>query len=269
MVMPLIAQALVVAGCCWGTPAPDAQAAPGALDPAPVPPWVTVLSYDHTEIGGPTDPWNAVTLAVGRRFRRGAIELSARRVDRGVGTDVGVGFDAYVPTWTGGYANLRVHSAPDAVVVPTLGSALEMFQVLSPALEASVLVREDRFPDANVRVIGGSLAGFTGPWALRGRVNAAAVGGEWTTFGSAQVRRSLGDRDNFIELGGGAGREVVEILLGDPGLVHPDIRTAAIGNIAAQLMAGRHIGARVGLGYSSYDGLRDRVTGSVGLVARW
>jgi YaiO family outer membrane protein len=272
MLLPTLLQALLLATCC-ATPVGD-QAPPSlttpTFQPDPVPAWLLSLGYARTEIAGPADPWHELSVSVAHRFDRAALEVSARYVDRGVATDAGLGFDLHVPLWQGGYTNVRLQAAPDATVIPRFGAALELFQVLAPAWEASALVRQDRFPDASVDIYGVSLAHFAGPWAVRGRINAATVGGDWAAFGSGQLRRTLGDRDSFLEVAAGGGREVVEILVpGPPDRVQPDIRTAATGNAAVQLMAARHLGARVGLGYSHYDGLRDRVHGSVSVVVRW
>jgi YaiO family outer membrane protein len=269
-------QALLLAACCAapgaqaqaGSPADAAWVQPAQVDT--VPRWLARLAYDRTEIGGDADPWHAVALSILHRHQRVAVEGSIAHVDRGIASDIRIGADAHFPTWPGAYANVRGHVAPDATVIPSLGGALELFQVLAPRWEASALARADRFAEATVSIFGLSLAHFTGPWAARARLNTATVGAEWAAFGSGHLRLALRDPDSFLELGAGAGREVVEIVQpGAPDIVQPDIRDAATAHAAAQLMASRRLGARVGVGYSRYDGLRDRVHGSASVIVRW
>jgi YaiO family outer membrane protein len=287
-------QALLLAACC-ATPAAQAHAGPpdaaawvqpadsAAVQPAgqaaapvqpapvdPVPRWLARLAYDRTEIGGDADPWHAVVLSLLHRDDQLVVEGSIAHVDRGIASHIRIGADVHLPAWPGAYANVRVQAAPDATVIPWLGGALELFQVLAPRWEASALARADRFSEATVNIFGLSLAHFAGPWAARARLNAATVGDDWAAFGSGHLRRALRDPDSFLELGAGAGREVVEIVQpGAPDIVQPDIRDAATAHAAAQIMASRRLGARVGVGYSRYDGLSDRVHGSAAVIVRW
>lgn len=268
MATPLLLQALLLASCCGTAPLTGETAPQAAIDSPAVPAMLARFEYRRTEFSGSDDAWHSGSASVAMRFRRAAIEMTGRYVDRGEAEDVGVGVDAYIPTWTGAYANLRLQAAPGATVIPRFGSALELYQVIAPRWEASAGARHDRYPE-RVTVLGGSLAHFRGPWSARARVSAATVGDEWAPFWSGQLRRSLGDPDSFLAFHAGAGDEVVEILSLDSGRVQPDIRPAHMAGFTTQIMTGRHLGARVGVDYNKYEDIRDRVRGSIGLVVRW
>jgi len=261
---------VLLAGACGFTGVGAAEATDEAAADPTSSAWIASVHGERTELGSGSEPWHAFELSVARRFPRGSIEISGRRVDRDIATDDAIGLDVYAPLWTGAYVNLRAQAAPDATVIAEHSLAVEVFQVVGPAWEVSLLGREDRLPEAEVRLVGGSVARFSGRWSVRARLNRATVEDEAATSGGLHLRRLFGDRDTFVELFLGGGDEVVEVVLPvRGGRVIPDVRRAQSVRLAGQFLLSSGFGLRVDGGYTGYQGLDDRLHLGAGLFVRW
>ncbi|MBT8335356.1 MAG: YaiO family outer membrane beta-barrel protein [Gemmatimonadetes bacterium] len=229
--------------------------------------WTSGASWGREVMDGdrPGWPdWSAARVFASRRFERGTLGAELSRVQRFGLTDVEVGVDGYHELWSGAYGHVRLRVASDAMVLPDLDARVEVFQALAGVWELSANARTMDFPSEDVDVFGAGAARYVGPWYLRQVVSVARLAGASAVSGAFLARRFIAPPQEYVEVSGGVGSEVV--LVGEgPTLDTRDTRFIQV-RIQRFLLA--RWGVVAGLGYTTFEGAPSRIPISVGVIAR-
>ena len=170
------------------------------------------IDYTHSRFGGAMDPWHLTALSVGTRRSRGTLIGRANIASRfaTVGTQYEV--DAYPSLGKGKYAYLNAGFS-DASIFPEQRYGAEFFTALPHAYEASLGLRNLRFPAEQVTLFTGSVGRYTGNyWASLRPYLRRKPDGELSTTASLTVRRYYADGDTYIGARVGAGSAPTESL---------------------------------------------------------
>ncbi|CAN5845384.1 hypothetical protein BH23GEM3_BH23GEM3_18030 [soil metagenome] len=231
--------------------------------------WNASVEYAGQSVSGQQPRWHTYTASVGRRFSRGALAVQVLKTRRFEFDDQAVAVDGYLDLWRGSYANLQLQHAPESDVLPRANAGAELFQGIAGGWEGSAGYRYQRFPAADVNLYVLTAGRYTGRWYLRQRNTIASTGGERAASHSLSIRRYLDSADNYLELGAGAGSEVVEITSVGAGNPVVDLRTAQFAAARVQHFLSPSFGGSLALTVNDYDGLPTRWGMSVGVVTRW
>jgi YaiO family outer membrane protein len=228
------------------------------------PPWKAAVRYEFQSFSRDRGDWHTVTLAIGRDFSRGTLTLEGLRTYRFSKEDDAVALDGLLFLWPRAYGTSRVQYAVDPVLLPKSDIAVELFQGFGPGWEASASYRTSDIPEERVNVFGVSLAKYFGNWYVRARSTVSTTG-ELDAEHALTIRRYFGDTGDFVQVEGGAGRELIDVAPG-PKVISREVR---------------FVGVRVQKFFSPQFGVslagtyRDEVNGpfsgafSLELLARW
>lgn len=229
-----------------------------------VPAWRASATYGYEALSGGRPAWHAATLRLSRRTGRrtlAAEALVARRFDL---SDAGVAGEAWSPLWRRAYGSLRVQVAPGAAVLPTTDVALDLYQGLSGGWEAAGGYRRMQF-GRGVDIYHAGLAKYAGNWYLRGRLTFVPRGGTTGTSGFAAGRRYGATADDWWEIGGGLGEELITVGAG-PAVA---VRRNGVALARVQRYVTPRTGMAAGVTYNGTRGFSSRTGVSVSLLRRW
>ena len=233
--------------------------------------WSASLGHDLLRIeltDGPTY-WRTSTIGVGRRFSGGSVAVYGVSATRSGRTEHAAIADGYADLWTGAYGNLRLATAPAAVMLARLDAGGEVFQTIG-STELSASVRRQEFAQSQVNTFGFGTGHYLGRWYLRPRAAAAQVGTSWSPFAAVTARRYLGEgTDDLFDLSFGGGEEVLEVPAAGAERVDVLTSISRYAGLRIQQYPSRRFGFSVGASYSSYRTIRDRWGLSVGVTTRW
>lgn len=176
---------------------------PGAL------PWEASVQYGYQSFSSERSDWHTYTASIRRTFSRGSVCLQSIRTRRFSSWDEATALDGYLDLWPRAYGNVRLQVTADADVLPRSGYAVEVFQGFGEGWELSGSYRHMDYPSANVDMYGASLGKYVGNWYLRWRTTFLPEAGSILSSHAGFIRRYLGTVDDFLEIGGGRGKEVV------------------------------------------------------------
>lgn len=208
--------------------------------------------------------WRHHTLSLQRRAAWGALGAEAfvaRRFER---TERGVGADGAAVVWHGAYVDAHVATSRNALVIPRLDAAVELFQSVGHGWEVAPGARLMRFSNADVGVYSFAVGRSVGDWYLRARGSAAPQDGQVGASGALVVRRYFGNATDLVEAAASDGREVVTLA---PGVA--ELRVARGASVRAQRMLTATVGASAALSVTDEAGLPVRRGGELGLFVRW
>ena len=170
------------------------------------------LEYSFTTFGGDLDPWHHTALSLGRSGTRGTLIGRANVAHRFDTYGAQYELDAYPTFGRRHYAYLNVGFS-DATIFPEQRYGAEFFTVLPHAYEASLGLRNLRFPNEQVTLFTGSLGRYTGNYwfSLRPYVR-QKTDGNFSATTSLTARRYYADADTYIGARIGAGSAPTETL---------------------------------------------------------
>lgn len=259
-----------VADTAGTPPAPMRRLAVAFALVAPLPlaaqtatPWSVRVATEAEALEGGRGTWQQQSVALGRKFSRGAVVLEGGRVVRYGQAEAYGAVEAYpwIAEKTYGYARVRL--SPDARVSPRLDAHAEVYRAVARGFELSVGARRMHFANAAVTMATSGATLDRGPWqlGLRGSVVAST---DFTGSGAVRLRRTF--RDNhafFAEASVGAGRELVAT--GSGTAAFGPTRVAAV---RASVPAGRGVVVEAGATVTHESGFT-RAGGTVGVGVRF
>jgi YaiO family outer membrane protein len=268
MTLVLIVAALAV-GFVLVPPAAARAAGPTAAASSetarPAPRWDAGLLYEFQSFSGDREQWHAYRLAVRRRFALGSVGLEVLRAHRFDDEDEAVALDVIIGPWRGAYANVRFQATVDPDVLPRTDAMVELFQGLGAGWEVSGGYRNIDVPESTVHVVTAGIAKYVGDWYLRQRTSFAETEGDLSVFFGAAARRYFRVPDDWIQIEGGIGREVIDVA---PGPTVQSRRVSAAGVRVQKFFTSR-------FGLTAAAAYRDERRGPVGLgvsielLTRW
>lgn len=231
-------------------------------------PWRAGLTYGFEAFTRDRTTWHAASAQVSRRFAHGTLIGELRSVRRFDLTDRAVAVDAYRALWPRAYGNLRVQFAPGADVLPRLDVATEAFQAVTGGIEFSAGYRRMQYAHDHADLFSAGVAKYVGNWYLRARTTIVPKTGTTGVSGSLAVRRYLATPDEYLDVQGGLGEELLTVGTGPNG---PDIQVRANRFVAVRLQKRltSWLGASVGVTYNSTNGLPARRGMTIGVSHRW
>lgn len=230
--------------------------------------WHAALGYGFEAFARDRAAWHAASAQVGRRFDHGTVIgelLAARRFDR---TDEGLAVDAYRTLWPRAYGNLRVQVDPDAEVLPRLDVAAELFQGVARGFELSGGYRRMQYPNDQADLFTAGAGKYTGNWYLRARAIVVPREGATAVSGSVAVRRYFATTDDYLDVQGGIGEELITVGTGPSGPLVDVRQTRYVAATWRRFVTAR-LGLTIGATYNAIDGFPDRRGLSFGLMQRW
>jgi len=173
--------------------------------------WTASLEYGFQAFTHVDAAWQTWTARFERRTAAGAIALEAGDATRFALWDQSLALDAYPKLWRRAYGNLRIGVAPGARVLPRSDVLAELYQGVGGGWEISGSYRRMSYPGQSVNLWGASIAKYLAHWYVVARATAVPQagklgGGAWLT-----VRRYLATTDDYLEVSGGGGSEVVTL----------------------------------------------------------
>jgi YaiO family outer membrane protein len=237
-------------------------------DTVVAPKWQAGVRYGFEAFTRDRATWQAASAQLGHRFAHGTLIaelLTATRFDL---TDRGGALDAYHRLWPHSYGNLRVQVAPGADVLPRLDVSTEVFQGVPGGFEFSVGYRRMQYAHDHADLFSAGVAKYTGNWYLRARTTVVPKAGTTGVSGSLAVRRYLATADDYLDIQGGLGQELITVGAG-PGGPDVQVRANRFAAVRIQKLLTSRIGLSVGATYNSTDGLPDRRGLAAGLFCRW
>lgn len=226
--------------------------------------WRARAGFEYTGLSSGFDEWLAYRASVGRSFDFGSVSIEGQRARRFGSWDNQGGIDAWVDLWDKSYVNLRALFAGGAEVLPRGDWMAELYQGLGGGWEISGFYRHMDFAEDNADIYGGSIARSVGDWYLRARGSTSRGSGAAGAGGSLAIRRYLKTTDDFIEVSGGGGREVIALGRG----LHRTVRSTSAG-LRLQYYFTDHWGVYANGALEDPDNYATRVTTGGGLLLRW
>ena len=170
------------------------------------------LEYSFTTFGDAMDSWQLAALSLAQSGTLGTIIGRMNVADRFDAYGAQYEVDAYPILGKGKYAYLNVGFS-NATIFPEQRYGVEYFTTLPRAYEASLGLRNMRFPAERVTLFTGSLGRYTGNYwfSLRPYVRRKADG-SFSTTTSLTARRYYADADSYIGARIGAGTAPTETL---------------------------------------------------------
>ena len=232
---------------------------PGAL------PWEMAVRYSFESFSSERADWHTYTAYVRRTFSRGSLAFESIRTRRFSMWDEAAALDGYLDLWPRAYGNLRLQVTSDADVLPRSDYAVEIFQGLGDGWEISGNYRHMDYPNDNVDIYGVSLGKYVGDWYLRGRTSFLHERGSFISSHGFFARRYLKTVDDFLEVGGGRGKELVTIGAG------PRIEThrTHFFTLRMQKFLSPRLGFTVAADYNDQEDLPVGRGFSFGIITRW
>jgi YaiO family outer membrane protein len=159
------------------------------------------LEYSFTTFGGAMDHWQQAALSLGRGGTHGTLIGRVNVADRFDTYGAQYELDAYPTLGKGRYAYLNVGFS-DATIFPEKRYGAEFFTTLPSAYEASLGLRNMRFPNEQVTLFTGSLGRYTGNWWLSLRpYGRRKADDSFSMTGSLTARRYYAGADTYIAPG--------------------------------------------------------------------
>jgi YaiO family outer membrane protein len=244
---------------------PSAAAAPDIVV------WPTVVwqataaaGLDHFSADRSLWPdWQIYQAAIQRRGRGGSIGLETQRTHRFGQWDQSFVVDGYRELGSRTYGNLRVLATPNAKILPRSDVSGTLYRALSAGWEASLGGRHMEFNDGRTTIVSAGLARSFSIYYARVAASVLVDDGAASSFSGA-LRRSP-DPNDLIEVGGGAGREVVSI--GSTGAI--DVRRSASAYFRGEHYFSWSWGMNGAATLNTARGIPTRTGLQLGLLRRW
>jgi len=254
---------LALAAAAAAAPPPDTGAVPAATDTAAAQ-WRASLVYGFEDFTSSWTTWQSWTARLERKSPSGSVALEAATASRFGLWDQGGALDTYHLLWRRAYGNVRLGLAPGARVTPRLDFTTEVYQGLPGDWEASAGYRRMNYAGSGVNLWGASLARYAGNWYLVARLTAVPQSGRLGGGVSLLVRRYLETADDFLDVSGGTGAEVVT-LAADSVAVERSRFLA----VRLQRFVTTTVGFALAATYNTQQGIPTRRGLSLGAMYRW
>lgn len=230
--------------------------------------WRARASYERQVVDSELPQWSdweSWGLEARRSWDTGNLALELLRSRRFDVVEAAAAADGYLNITPRTYVHARVQVAPDARVRAEQDHRLELFHATPAGWETSGGYRFMRFAPDNVHVFNASLARYLPNWYLRVGASLNPSFEENATAATAAARRFIPSIDGYVEIAGGAGKEVVEV---DAGPV-VDIRSSRFASVRTELFPWTSVGLAGQLSFHELGGLPSRLGLAATVIARW
>ena len=225
--------------------------------------WRASAGYGFEAFTAQRATWQAYQTRVERRFRDGSLALELGDASRFSLWDQTVTLDGYRTLWRRAYGHLALAVGPGARVLPRSDVSGEIHQGFAGGWEVSAGYRHMSFVGQGVGIWHASLAKYAGDWYLHARATAVPQAGKLGGGLALEARRYLATADDYLDVMGGAGNEVVTLASG------PVVAASRFLAGRYQGFFTRHLGATIGGTWNAQQGIPDRRGLTVGVLYRW
>ncbi|MEW6238547.1 MAG: YaiO family outer membrane beta-barrel protein [Candidatus Omnitrophota bacterium] len=172
--------------------------------------WEASLFYSYNALSSGLPGWHRYGASVKRKFSNGVLGIEGFQAQRFSEIDEGAAIDGYLDLWREAYGNLRLQIVPGADFMPQTDALLELYQDVGGGWEISGNYRLMDYSNDDINIYGFSIGKYLDDWYIRGRLNFTPKRDNVFVSGALSLRRYFGE-DNFLELGGGLGEEIVTL----------------------------------------------------------
>ncbi|MFT4603720.1 MAG: YaiO family outer membrane protein [Rhodothermales bacterium] len=158
-----------------------------------------------------TGAWTQSGAGIGLDGERSDVYFEASRSSRCGGAETRLLADVYQRFGKGMYANVRIVLTPNADRHPRSDVLAEAFRAIGKRLEASLQVRQMRYPGTTATIVAPSLTRYAGNRYVRLQVLGAKAGEAPLSIAATASFRTYREGRNYVEFRTGAGREVIEL----------------------------------------------------------
>ena len=225
-------------------------------------PWEPQMIVEQLSFSDERPDWTTLTLLVKRETSFGSVAAGYLQTERWDQSDAMFVIEGYVDLWERAYGNLRLHTLSNRQVLPEGDLTVEVYQGIGAGWEISGLLRQMNFPEKTTRILGSTVARYSGQWYLRGQALIVPDGQNLDWFGMGTVRRYFKTVDDFIEIGIGSGQEI-ETGSEGPAFIMTRVLTGRV-----QLFLQQRWGLTFGGSYQQREGV-ERLGYTLGLITRW
>ena len=216
-------------------------------------------------------PWEEIELSLGRRLPQVAGSAGILSTKRFAQHGMSVFADLYPTLWRRAYANVRFrHATSPADIIPDDDISAELFQGIGRGWEPSVGYRWMDYSTGDVNALSAALGKYHADWY--GRVRSTyALGYEGTagSFAHSGLLRRYGrSGSEWLEASAGWGDEQL-VSPAPGGRVELDTRATRFVSVGGRQFVSRSLGIALNVSHNRFEGVPDRVGGTLALLARW
>jgi YaiO family outer membrane protein len=226
--------------------------------------WVSRVGYRRTLLSEGAN-WTRYNVSVEKTMESASLTLEAFRARHFNTWNTGLVLDTYLDLDNERYLNLRYQVSTEHDFLPRHDMLIEGYQPFGFGWEGSLGVRRMNFDNNDVDIVKLGLARYWGDWygryVIRDITNNTSNG----LFNSLILRRYLNGSENFVELRGGQGEEVVEVSRSNPA---GTIDTESFG-ARCQFYLDQTNGFDLSVNYVGPDGQAIRRSATIQYLRRW
>ncbi len=247
-------------------------------DPAEIPPlypllttgdesykWEGRAGYRWTDLSAGRDNWTQYHASLQRNTKFGSYRFEAFRAQHFSVWNTGLLADIYRDLFPSNYVNVRFQVSPEADFLPQTDLLIEDYQMLGSGWEGSLGYRIMNFENTDVDIGKIGLGRYWGNWYGRGVyrriIKPSATGNVY----SLSLRRYLGNSDNYFEVRGSTGEELVEASSRNPALT---LQTQSVG-ATYHFFVNNHSGFEFNFDYVDPDRQALRRAFEINYIRRW
>lgn len=207
--------------------------------------------------------WQLWQAAIRRRWPVGSLQFEAQRTHRFGQWDQSYALDAYRTMSSRTYANVRVLATPSAKILPRSDVSATLYRAFDNGWEGSLGARRMEFTAGRNTIATAALArSFSVYYA---RVGASVLVGKGGASSFVAVLRRAPDPEHLVEVGAGAGREVVSI--NSAGSI--DVRRSSSAYLRAERFMNASWGVTGSFAVNAAGAIPTRTGIQIGLLRRW
>jgi YaiO family outer membrane protein len=228
--------------------------------------WESSVLYEVQSYSEDRGTWHTYRLAFRKRFEKATVGVEALRTHRFEDdVDEALALDVVAPLWHRAYGNVRFQAAINPKVLPSTDAWIEVYQGFGSGWEVSGGYRNLDVPEGMVHVPALGLGKYIGNWYFRQRTTISIADGDANAMFSGAARYFLRAPEDWLQVEGGTGREVVDVARGP---VVESRRVDFVG-LRAQKFFAAPLGVAGGVTYRTEHGGPNSVAGVLEVLVRW
>ncbi len=229
-------------------------------------PWELSAGFEHSSFPYNREEWIGLSASVKREHRFGSTMLESLRARRFSQWDRAAALDNYINLWRRAYVNARIQAGFDSKFFPKTDALAELFQGFGPGMELSASYKYSGYVNDNSDQYGAGLGAYIGRFYVRAKSVFIPANGGSAYSQQFLSRAYLKTVDDFIELSGGFGKDV--LLVGSAAGPAPQDRAIAFIGGRVQKFVRPWIGASLSGSYQDYEGLPPERNVKIQLIVR-
>lgn len=227
--------------------------------------WESSFSLDYQYFSSDRDEWGQYNSYLKRELSFGSVILEIIQADRFSKHDTAIAWENYVNLWKRAYLNGRYQTAFNTDFLPHTDIFFELFQSFGKGWELSGSYRYSHFSSDKVDQYGIAVSRYYKNWFAREKTVLIPGAAGLSYAQSVSLRRYFSTVDDFLEAGGGFGKEV--LLLGVDARVED--RKNSFYTFRIQKFVRSWLGVSLSVNYNDDEKVPQRRGLTVQILSRW